>query len=196
MVVPFAAGGSTDAIARLLAEGLRNELGQPALRVARAAPDGYQFVLGNVGTHAQAQSLYRKPPYDAATDFAPVTLVTDQAFALVTRKDLPADDLRQFIAYAKAEQGRMLFGSAGAGGSNHLACVLLNAAIGINATHVPYRSGAHAMQDLISGRIDYQCPSAPVALPQIASHTVKALAILSRNRSPICRNSLRPMSRA
>jgi tripartite-type tricarboxylate transporter receptor subunit TctC len=198
MVVPFAAGGSTDAIARILAEGLRNELGQPvivenvggaggttgALRVARAAPDGYQFVLGNVGTHAQAQSLYRKPPYDAATDFAPVTLVTDQAFALVTRKDLPADDLRQFIAYAKADQGKMLFGSAGAGGSNHLACVLLNAAIGINATHVPYRSGAHAMQDLISGRIDYQCPSAPVALPQIVAHTVKALAILSRNRSP------------
>jgi tripartite-type tricarboxylate transporter receptor subunit TctC len=137
-----------------------------------------------VGTHAQAQSLYRKPPYDAATDFAPVTLVTDQAFALVTRKDFPADDLLQFIAYSKAEQGKMLFGSAGAGGSNHLACVLLNAAIGINATHVPYRSGAHAMQDLISGRIDYQCPSAPVALPQIASHTVKALAILSRNRSP------------
>ena len=116
MVVPFAAGGSTDAIARLLAEGLRNELGQPvivenvggaggttgALRVVRAAPDGYQLVLGNVGTHAQAQSLYRKPPYDAATDFTPVTLVTDQAFALVTRKDFPADDLRQFIAYSKA----------------------------------------------------------------------------------------------
>lgn len=198
MVVPFAAGGSTDAIARILAEGLRNELGQPVivenvggaggttgtLRVARAAPDGYQLVLGNVGTHAQAQSLYRRPPYDAAADFAPVMLVTDQAFALVVRKDFPAGDLRGFIAYAKAEQGKLLFGSAGAGGSNHLACVLLNAAAGIGATHVPYRSGAHAMQDLISGRIDYQCPSAPVALPQIAAHTVKALAILSRNRSP------------
>jgi tripartite-type tricarboxylate transporter receptor subunit TctC len=142
-------------------------------------------VLGNVGTHAQNQSLYKRPLYNAATDFAPVVLVTDQSIVLVARNDFPADDLRDFIAYAKLNPARLQYGSAGTGGSNHLACVLLNAAIGINVTHVPYRSGAQAMQDLIAGRIDYQCPSAPVALPQIAGKTVKALAILTKNRSSI-----------
>ena len=198
MVVPFAAGGSTDAIARILAEGLRSELGQAVIvenvggaggmtgvnRVAKAAPDGYQFVLGNVGTHAVNQSLYKKPLYNAATDFEPVALVTDQSLVLTVGKDFPANNLREFIAYAKANQAKMQYGSAGVGGSTHLACVLLNAAIGINVTHVPYRSSGQAMQDLLAGRLDYQCPSAPTVLPQIAGHLVKALAILSKNRSP------------
>jgi tripartite-type tricarboxylate transporter receptor subunit TctC len=198
MVVPFAAGGASDVIARILAQGLRMELGQSvvvenvggaggmvgSIRVAKAAPDGYQMVLGNVGTHAQNQSLYKKPLYHAATDFAPVALVTDQSIVLLVRKDFPADNLQAFIAYAKANQAKMQYGSAGVGGSNHLACVLLNSAIGIEVTHVPYRSGAQAMQDMLAGRVDYQCPSAPVALPQIEARTVKALAILSKNRSP------------
>lgn len=199
MVVPFAAGGSSDVIARLLADGMRAGLGQPVLvenvggaggmtgsyRVARAAPDGYQIVLGNVGTHAQNQSLYRHPLYDAASDFAPIILVAEQPFVLVARRDLPADDLRGFIAYAKASPANLRYGSAGAGGSNHLACVLLNAAIGIDATHVPYRGGAQAMADLIAGRIDYQCPTAAVAVPQVVAGSVKALAVLARNRSPV-----------
>jgi tripartite-type tricarboxylate transporter receptor subunit TctC len=198
MVVPFAAGGSTDAIARILAEGLRSELGQAVIveniggaggmtgvnRVAKAAPDGYQFVLGNVGTHAVNQSLYKKPLYNAATDFEPVALVTDQSLVLTVGKDFPVNTLPEFIAYAKANQARMQYGSAGLGGSTHLACVLLNAAIGINVTHVPYRSSGQAMQDLLAGRLDYQCPSAPTALPQIAGNLVKAIAILSKNRSP------------
>lgn len=199
MVAPFAAGGTTDAIARILAEGLRAELGQPVVveniggaggmtgsyRVAKAPPDGYQFVLGSVGTHSQNQSFYKRPLYDAATDFEPVALVTDQSIVLVARKDFPADDLRQFIAYAKANQKALQYGSAGTGGSNHLACLLLNSAIGIDITHVPYRSGAQAMQDLLGGRIDYQCPTGAVAVPQITSQTVKALAILSKKRSAI-----------
>lgn len=199
MVAPFAAGGTTDAIARILAEGLRAELGQPVVveniggaggmtgsyRVAKAPPDGYQFVLGSVGTHSQNQSFYKRPLYDAATDFEPVALVTDQSIVLVARKDFPADDLHQFIAYAKANQKALQYGSAGTGGSNHLACLLLNSAIGIDITHVPYRSGAQAMQDLLGGRIDYQCPTGAVAVPQITSQTVKALAILSKKRSAI-----------
>jgi tripartite-type tricarboxylate transporter receptor subunit TctC len=152
--------------------------------VAKAAPDGYQFVLGNVGTHAQNQSLYRKPLYNPVTDFAPVALITDQSLVLVARKDFPADNLREFIAYTKANQSKLRFSSAGAGGSNHLACVLLNSAIGIDVTHIPYRSGGQAMQDLVAGQVDYQCPSLPTAIPQIAGKTVKALAILSKNRSP------------
>jgi tripartite-type tricarboxylate transporter receptor subunit TctC len=103
---------------------------------------------------------------------------------LVARKDFPASSLQEFIAYAKANQSTMQYASAGVGGSNHLACVLLNAAIGINVVHIPYRSGGQAMQDLLAGRIDYQCPSAPTAMPQIASNSVKTLAMLSKNRSP------------
>jgi tripartite-type tricarboxylate transporter receptor subunit TctC len=196
-VVPFAAGGSSDAIARIVAEGLRSELGQPvyvesvggaggmlgANRVAKAPPDGYQFVLGNIGTHAQNQAVYRRPLYNAATDFAPVGLVVNQTLLLLTRKDFPADSLQNFIAYARANQAKLQYGSAGTGGSNHLACLLLNSAIGIDVAHVPYRSGAQALQDTLAGRIDYQCPSLPIALPQIKAGAVKALAILSKSRS-------------
>jgi tripartite-type tricarboxylate transporter receptor subunit TctC len=197
LVVPFAAGGSSDAIARIVADGLGPRLGQPvhveniggaggmlgANRVAKAPPDGYQFVLGNIGTHAQNQAVYRRPLYNAATDFAPVGLVADQTLLLLTRRDFPADDLQSFIAYARAHQASLQFGSAGTGGSNHLACVLLNSAIGIDVAHVPYRSGAQALQDTLAGRIDYQCPSLPIALPQIKAGAVKALAVLSKSRS-------------
>jgi tripartite-type tricarboxylate transporter receptor subunit TctC len=197
LVVPFAAGGTSDVIARLVAEGLRVQLGQPVLvenlggaggmlgasRVAKSPPDGYAIVLGNVGTHAQNQSLYKKPLYNVVTDFAPVALVTDQSLVLVVRKDFPAGNLREFTAYAKANQAKLQYGSAGAGSSNHLACALLNSALGIDVTHVPYRSGAQAMQDMLAGRLDYQCPSAPTAIPQMEAGTVKALAIMSRNRS-------------
>src|SRR2546430_5574639 len=145
MVAPFAAGGSTDAIARIVADGLSSQLHQPVIveniggaggmtganRVAKATPDGYQFVLGNVGTHAQNQTLYKRPAYNAATDFAPVALITDQSLVLVTRKDFPANNLQEFIAYAKANQSKLQYSSAGAGGSNHLACVLLTTAIRI-----------------------------------------------------------------
>jgi tripartite-type tricarboxylate transporter receptor subunit TctC len=197
-VAPFAAGGSTDAIARIVADGLSTQLQQTVIvenvggaggmtganRVARATPDGYQFVLGNVGTHAQNQSLFKKPLYNAVTDFAPVALVTDQSLVLVARKEFPADSLQEFIAYAKTNQSKLQYGSAGIGGSNHLACVLLNTAIGIQVTHVPYRGGAQAMQDLLAGRVDYQCPSAPTVMPQIAGKAIRAIAILSKKRSP------------
>jgi tripartite-type tricarboxylate transporter receptor subunit TctC len=198
MVAPFAAGGSTDVIARIVADGLSIQLHQSVVvenvggaggmtganRVAKAAPDGYQFVLGNVGTHAQNQTLYKAPLYNAATDFAPVVLMMDQSLVLVARNDFPAGNLQEFIAYTKANQSKMQYSSSGAGGSNHLACVLLNAAIGVNVTHIPYRGGAQAMQDILAGRVDYQCPSGPTAMPQITGKTVKAIAILSKNRSP------------
>jgi tripartite-type tricarboxylate transporter receptor subunit TctC len=199
MVVPFAAGGGADVMGRILAQRLSALLGQQVIvenvtgaggmtgtnRVARAAPDGYQVALGSVGTHAYNQTLYKKPLYNAATDFAPVALIAETPQVLVTRKDLPVDDLREFIAYARANQARMQYGSAGTGSPTHLACALLNAAIGIDVTHVPYRGAAPTMQDLIAGRIDYQCPNTTVALPQVASAAIKAIAVLTRQRSPI-----------
>src|SRR5499427_1398684 len=168
MVVPFAAGGPADTVGRILASHLSELLGQQvvienvggsggmtgAARVAKAAPDGYQFVLGNMGTHAANQTLYKTPLYNAANDFAPVALVAETPLLLLTRKNLPADTLPQFADYARANQAKMQFGSGGVGSASHLACLLINRAIGISVTHVPYRGAAPAMQDLIAGRID------------------------------------------
>ncbi len=198
LVVPFAAGGPMDAIGRVLTPRLAELLGEPvvveniggaggmngAARVAKANPDGSQFVLGNIGTHAQNQTLYKHPLYNAATDFAPVALIAETPLVLIARKDLPADDLPQFIAYARDNQSRMQFGSGGAGSATHIACALLNAAIGIAPTHIPYRGGGPAMQDLMAGRIDYMCLDTPLAIPQIENGVVKAVAILTRGRSP------------
>ena len=202
MVVPFAAGGGADLLGRILAPSLSELLGQPvtienvgggggmtgALRVSRAAPDGYQFMLGTTGTHAQNQSLYKNPLYHAATDFMPVALVAEQPILLITRKNFPADNLVDFIAYTRANQDKMQFGSAGTGSGVHLACVLFNAAIGVNVVHVPYRGTAPAMQDLIAGRIDYQCPVITPVLPQIQGDLVKAIATLTKHRTPILPN--------
>jgi tripartite-type tricarboxylate transporter receptor subunit TctC len=141
-------------------------------------------VLGNVGTHAVSQTLYKTPYYSSAADFAPVVLVAELSLVMVARKDLPADNLQEFIGYATANQKTMQFASAGAGSATHLGCALINARIGIDVTHVPYRGGAPAMQDLIAQRVDYMCIDTPTALSQIESGAVKPIAILSRARSP------------
>jgi tripartite-type tricarboxylate transporter receptor subunit TctC len=199
MVAPFAAGGSTDAIARIVADGLSTQLHQPVIveniggaggmtganRVAKAAPDGYQFGLGNVGTHAVSQSLSKNPPYHVTTDFAPVALFADLSLVLVTRKDLPANNLQEFIAYAKAHQDTLKYGSAGAGSGPHITCVMLNNAIGVNPTHIPYRGSAQAEQDLVASRFDYLCDFISTALPQINGKTVKPIATLTRERTPV-----------
>jgi tripartite-type tricarboxylate transporter receptor subunit TctC len=198
MVVPFAAGGAVDVLGRTLAARTAEILGQQivienvggaggmtgANRVAKAAPDGYQFVLG--GTFMTLnQTLYKNPLYNVATDFAPVLLTVEQPTVLITRKDLPADNLPEFITHAKANQAKMQYGSSGVGGMPHLACELLNTAIGVKATHVPYRGAAPVIQDLIAGRIDYFCPLTAAAIPQIESKTLKAIAIFSKDRLPI-----------
>jgi tripartite-type tricarboxylate transporter receptor subunit TctC len=202
MVIPFAAGSGIDVLGRILAPAISDVIGQQviventggaggttgAAHVARAAPDGHQFVLGNVGTHAHSQSLSSKPLYDAVHDFTPVALVADTPQVLITRASFPADDLRGFIAYARANQAKMQYGSPGAGSAAHLGCVLLNAAIGVNVVHVPYRGGSGAMQDLVAGRTDYQCPLVALAISQIESKGVKALAALTRTRTSILPN--------
>jgi tripartite-type tricarboxylate transporter receptor subunit TctC len=199
MVVPFAPGGAVDVMGRILGARLSEVLGQQVIidnvggaggqtgtyRVAKAAPDGYEMVLGSVGTHAQSQSLYKKPLYNAATDFAPVALIAELPLIMVARKSLPANDLPGFIAYAKMNQAKMQYGSAGVGSADHLTCVLLNATIGIDVTHVPYRGGQPAMQDLIAGRIDYVCNIITTALPEIEAGLIKPIAITTRERSPL-----------
>jgi tripartite-type tricarboxylate transporter receptor subunit TctC len=199
MVVPFPAGGPIDVVARILAPPMSELLGQQiiienvggaggssgSLRVAKAAPDGYQFLLGNSGTHTYSQLISRKPPYSAVNDFAPVAVFVENSKVLTARKDLPADTLPQFIAYAKANQATMQFGSAGAGSATHMACVLLNSAIGIDVTHVPYRGTGPAMQDMMGGRIDYICDVISTALPLIRSNAIKPIALLSPARNHV-----------
>jgi tripartite-type tricarboxylate transporter receptor subunit TctC len=197
MIIPFAAGGPTDVLGRVVGQRMSELLGQQVVvenvggaggmtgskRVADAAPDGYSFVVGTVGTHAQSQSIYKKPLYNAATDFTPVALIAEVPIVLITRKDLPVNNLKEFIAYAKANQSKMQFGSAGAGSATHLGCVLLNYLIGVDITHVPYRGTGPAMQDLQGGRIDYLCEVVSTAKPQIDGGTVKAIAIMTKERS-------------
>ena len=187
MIIPFAAGGPQDVLGRIIAQGMSEALGQQVIienvggaggmtgsvRVAQAAPDGYTMVLGSVGTHAQNQTLFKKPLYDAASDFTPVALVAETPIALITRKDLPANNFKEFVAYTKANQAKMQYGSAGAGSATHLACVVLNYVIGVNVTHVPYRGTGPAMQDLAGGRVDYLCDIIATAKPQIDAGTVK-----------------------
>jgi tripartite-type tricarboxylate transporter receptor subunit TctC len=199
MVVPFAAGGAFDVIARVMTPRLSEILRQQVIvenigaaagivgtqRVARAAPDGYTVLLGTVGTHAYNPALYKKLPYNAASDFAPLALVAEQPMILVANKDLPVKTLPELIAYAKANSSKTQYGSAGVGSTTHLACALVNAATGLNVTHVPYRGGGPAMADMIGGQVQYMCSNAPGALPQIQSGTIKSIALLQRERSPL-----------
>jgi tripartite-type tricarboxylate transporter receptor subunit TctC len=197
IVVPLGAGGGADIVARILAANLGPVLGQSvtienvtgaggmvgSARVARAAPDGYQALLGTVGTHAQNQTLYKAPLYDSRTDFEPVALVVDVPIVLVTTNSMPVKTLQEFIAYTKANQAKLQYASPGAGSSNHLACVFLNAAIGVDVTHVPYRGASDLFQDLIAGRVDYFCPTSTAALPFTEeSKQLRAISILGGER--------------
>ena len=198
MVVPFAAGGPVDTVGRILASGLSETLGQQVIvenvggaggmtgasRVAKAAPDGYVFLLAGSAILAFIPTLYKKPLYDAVTDFAPVALVADQSRVLIARKDFPPNTLSEFIAYAKANQGKMQYGSAGAGSGTHVCAILLDSAMGTRITHVPYRGAGPAMQDLIAGRLDFICDQISTALPLIQGNRVKGIATLGLSPAP------------
>jgi tripartite-type tricarboxylate transporter receptor subunit TctC len=198
MINPFAAGGPNDVLARLFAQRMGEILGQTILienvggaggmtgadRVAKAAPDGYTFLQGTVGTHAQNQTLFKKPAYNATTDFAPVALIVEAPLVLVARKDMPVKDMKEFVAYAKANKDKMQFASAGTGSAIHLGCALMNMVTGLDIVHVPYRGANPAMQDLMSGRVDYLCDIITTAKAQIDGGTVKPIAILTKERSP------------
>jgi len=199
LIVPFAPGGGVDTSARIQAQKIGELLGQPIIvenlgaaagtvgsaRVAKAEPDGYTLLIGNSGTHAYSQSVRKTPPYNSVTDFTPVGLVSESPRILVARKDLPVANLQEFIAYAKANQAKMQFGSAGVGAGTHLPCVLLNRAIGVEVTHVPYRGEGPAMQDLIAGHIDYMCNTIQTGAAQAKAGTVKGIAVMAATRAAI-----------
>jgi tripartite-type tricarboxylate transporter receptor subunit TctC len=196
LVIPFAPGSASDVVGRVFAARLSEVLGQQVVvenvggaggtlgvtRVSKATPDGYQFVMGGIDTFAMSKALYKKLPYDPVADFMPVALVAEQPIVLLVRKDLPAN-LKEFVAYGKANPGKMQYGSAGVGSASHLACAQLNAAAGIEAVHVPYRGSAPAVQDAIAGRIDFICALGAAAVPQIESQSLRPLAALTKERS-------------
>jgi tripartite-type tricarboxylate transporter receptor subunit TctC len=198
IVIPFAAGSGSDIVGRILAPYISERLGRPVIvdnvggasgiagasRVARAAPDGYQMVLGTSSTHSLNQTLYKRLPYNAVADFAPVALTVEQPIAVIARRDLPVNGLHELLGYMKANYAKMQYGSPGAGTTPHLACVALNASIGVDITHVPYRGAAPAMQDLMGSRIDYQCATFAPVIPQIEGNLVKGIALLKKTRSP------------
>jgi tripartite-type tricarboxylate transporter receptor subunit TctC len=199
MIVPFAAGGPADLLGRVLAQQMSQILGQSVIvenfsgaggmsgskRAADAPPDGYTILLGSVGTHAQNQTLYANPLYNAETDFKPVALIAETPIALVVRNDLPIDNLKDFVAFTRANQDKMSFASAGTGSATHLACVIVNSAMSVTVTHVPFRGGAPALQEVAAERLDYDCDIISTTKPQIEAKTVKAIAILGQKRSPV-----------
>jgi tripartite-type tricarboxylate transporter receptor subunit TctC len=195
MVIPTAAGGGADILGRILAARLAEILGQPVVienvgnavaatnRIAKGVPDGYHFNLGGTAHLAFHPTIYKTPVYNARTDFAPVALAIEQPFLLVTRTDFPANNLPEFIAYTTANQGKLQYGSgAGTGSGNHMSCEMLNAAIGVKVTHVPYRDIGPLTQDMIAGRMDYQCPLPGTMIPLIQTTKLKGIATLGKGR--------------
>src|ERR1700738_801574 len=201
MVSPFASGGSCDFIGRILAARMSEILGQQVIventtgaagiigvkHVASAAPDGYTFLLGSIGTHPYNQTIYKKPRYDA-TDFTPVALFAEQAMVLITRKTFPASNFPEFVNYLRKNSAKLQFGSAGPGTTTHLGCALLNAVIGVKVTHIPYRGGGPAVNDLIGEQIDYMCLNMGTAGTLSMGNQIKAISMLSRSRSPLMPN--------
>jgi tripartite-type tricarboxylate transporter receptor subunit TctC len=199
LVVAAAAGGPIDVFGRVMAERMGRELGQSVVienvpgaggmmggqRVARAAPDGYTAILGTIATHAHSQTLYKTPLYHAVSDFTPEMLIAEIPLVLIARKDFPASSFEEFVAYAKANPGKLNYGSAGPGSASHLGCILLGKAIGADLQHVPYKGTGPAMQDLQAGRLDISCEIVVTAVPQVQAGNVKALATLSGDRSPV-----------
>jgi tripartite-type tricarboxylate transporter receptor subunit TctC len=199
MVVPFGPGSASDTVGRVLGAGLSEVLGQQIVvenvpgggsmtgtaRVAKAAPDGYQFVFASVDSIAIMPNMHKAPLYNSATDLAAVGLVVEQPIVLITRKDLPPNTMQEFAAYLKENQGKMQFGSSGVGSGSHFSCARLNAALGANPTHVPYRGSGQAMQDLIAGRIDYFCALGAAAMGPLEGGNAKAIAVLTSEPSPL-----------
>jgi tripartite-type tricarboxylate transporter receptor subunit TctC len=199
MVVAAAAGGPIDVFTRIMAERMSPILGQRVVvenvgggggtlggqRVVKAAPDGYTSLLGTVATHANPQLYSDKPLYDPLTDFTPVALIAEIPLIVIVRKEFPANTFAEFMAYAKANPGKLNYGSAGVGSASHLGCVMLDQAMGTNAQHVPYRGTGPAMQDLIGGRIDFLCDIAVTAVQSIKAGTVKGLATLAGRRMAV-----------
>lgn len=197
-IVPFAPSGPTDLMSRAVAEKLSQRLGQQfvvdnrpgaggnigAELVSRSAPDGYTLMIGHVGTHAINATLYPRLAFDPVKDFTPITLIATLPLALVVHPSVPAKDVKELVAYAKAHPGRINFASAGNGGPTHLTGELLKATAGIDIVHVPYKGNAAALLDLSAGRVQMMFSNLLTSMPHVRAGKLRAIGISSPKRSP------------
>ena len=198
LIVPFPAGGPSDALARAVANKMAEQLGQPMIienlggangvigltKALKSAPDGYTIAFGGIGTHVANAALYKKLAYDPVADFMPIGPAGAAPMVLLARSSLPASNLREFVGWAGKSKANASYGSAGVGSISHYGCVLLLSAVKQNITHVPYKGVAPAMNDLMGGQTDFLCDQTTTALPQLAGGRIKAIAVLSNTRLP------------
>ncbi|MBX9992785.1 tripartite tricarboxylate transporter substrate-binding protein [Phreatobacter oligotrophus] len=197
MIIPFAAGGPTDVVARIVAEAMSKNLGQTIVienvagaggttgstRLTQAAPDGYSIMIGHTGTHAASVALYPNLRYNPVSDFAPIGLVNTNAILITAKKALPANNLAEFVAWLKANERTANNAHAGIGSVSHTTCLLLHAILGVKPQSVPYRGTGPAMNDLVAGQVDYLCDQVVNVAPQVRAGTIKAFAVAQPQRN-------------
>ena len=202
MIVPFAAGGPTDIVARIVGEHMSKTLGQQVVienvagaggttgitRGKQAAPDGYTIMMGHMGTHGAAPALYPNLRYDPAKDFEQIGLAAGTPIVIVAKKDFPAANLKEFMAYVKANTAKVNQAHAGVGSVSFTTCLLLSAQLGIKPTAVAYRGTGPALNDLVGGQVDYMCDQIVNLVEQINGGAIKAYAIATAERSPVLPN--------
>lgn len=202
LVVPFAAGGSTDTIARIVAEHMAKTLSQsiviendagaggttPTTRVARAAPDGYTIMMGHMGTHGAAPAQYPNLKYDPTKDFTPIGLTAGLPIVIVTKKDFPAKNLQEFVDYVRNNQEKVNEAHAGVGSIMHSTCTLLQSIMGTKTARVAYRGGGPALNDLVGGQVDFCCTTLIAVSSQIQAGTIKAIAVASPERADLVKD--------
>jgi tripartite-type tricarboxylate transporter receptor subunit TctC len=198
MVVPFAAGGPTDVVARIVGEHMSRTLGQQIVvenvtgaggttgitRAKQATPDGYTIAMGHMGTHGAAPALYPNLRYDPAKDFEPIGVAAGTPILIVARKDFPATTLKEFVDQLKANGPKLNEANAGVGSVSHTTCTLFQSITGTKFTRVPYRGTGPALNDLVAGQVDFGCDQIVNLVPQIQAGTIKAIAIATTERSP------------
>ena len=198
MIVPFAAGGPTDVISRIVTGHMAQTLGQSIIienvvgaggttattRAARATNDGYTLITGHMGTHAAAVPLYPTLAYHPEKDFEPISILAGTPILILARKDFPPKDLKEFMTYVKANEAKVNAAHAGVGSVSHVSCQLLNSILGVRPTGVPFNGTGPAMNALVAGQVDYMCDQIVNAVPQINAGTIKAYAIATPERNP------------
>jgi tripartite-type tricarboxylate transporter receptor subunit TctC len=202
LVVPYAAGGPVDTVGRIFAQYLGEALKQQVVvenvagaggmvgsqRVAQSAPDGYRILHAGSAVLAQNQLIYKKPLVDGQKDFEMIAIFSDQARVLAVRKDFPAQNLKEFNAYAKANAAKMQYGSAGVGSGSHICPLMMDSINGVKLTHVPYRGSGPAMQDLVAGRLDFIAEQIATIVSLVEAGSIRALAVLGEERVPALPN--------
>jgi tripartite-type tricarboxylate transporter receptor subunit TctC len=202
LIVPFAPGGTSDIVARLVGEHMAKTLGQAIIvendsgaggtvagrRVAQAAADGYTLIIGTLGTHGAAPSQYPNLKYDPRKDFTPIGQTSEMPFVLVTRKDFPTNNLKEFVAYVQRNQDKVSEAHAGVGSEIHAACTLLQSIIGTKTARVAYRGGAPAINDLVAGQVDFGCTVLGTVAPQVQAGSLKALAVTGPERVDVLKD--------